>query len=305
MKRPALLPDQAFASLQLFASGPARTSKPVNDEIFRGYMQAHQYERTDLDGKMESIDDSSTIWTRETVSFRAAYNDRVIAHLFKPKRFTPPYQVVVVLGGLGINQVTSIDRFRFPFEFRVQSGRAVVIPAYAGTLERGPSIYPMPAIEEVDRSLKWSLDLSRTVDYLETRPETFDAPKLGFYGVSWGAAHAPRLLAVDKRFDAAALVSGGLMRLEVTPASVDAWNFAPRYTVPTLMVNGKHDNVFPLETNQQLLFNMLGTKSADKRFNSFDGGHANLVTLPDQLGAIIDWFDKYLGNVRELPVPSR
>ena len=186
----------------------------------------------------------------------------------------------------------------------VQSGRAVVIPAYAGTLERGPSGYPLPPNEEVERSLKWSQDLSRTIDYLETRPETFDTHKLGFYGLSWGASHAPRLLAVDKRFKAAALVSGGLLQTLQEPL-IETWNFAPRYTVPTLMVNGKHDVVFVYETNQLLFFNALGTPAADKHLSSFDGGHANPVTLPDKLGEIIAWLDKYLGKVRELQLTSQ
>ncbi|HVQ50419.1 MAG TPA: hypothetical protein VMS92_10280 [Mycobacterium sp.] len=58
-----------------------------------------------------------------------------------------------------------IEDFDYPFEFIVRSGRAVVIPAYSGTRER---------------ALRWSMDLGRTIDYLETRRD-IDTQKLGFY----------------------------------------------------------------------------------------------------------------------------
>jgi dienelactone hydrolase len=133
------------------------------------------------------------------------------------------------------------------------------------------------------------------VDYLETRPD-IDAKKLGFYALSWGAFHAPRLLALDGRFKASALVSGGLIDQQ---RSVDSWNFAPRYTVPTLMISGKYDAAFPYETNLKPLFDALGTAPANKEIKLFDGGHANPVTRPETLGHIITWFDRYLGEVKE------
>ena len=96
---------------------------------------------------------------------------------------------------------------------------------------------------------------------------------------------------------AAALLSGGLFPAQ--PREVDSWNFAPRYRVPTLMVNGKQDFIFPYETNQNFLFNALGTPAADKKLIAYEGGHSNPVTRPDLLGEIISWFDHYLGPVQE------
>ena len=240
------------------------------------------------------------IWTRESVSFNAAYeNERMLAHVFLPKNAMPPYQAVVVFGGVGINTASGIDDFGFPFEFLIRAGRAVVIPAFAGTLERGPSLVGIPENDEVDRSLKWYWDLARTVDYLETRND-IDDKRLGFYALSWGAFHAPRLLALEQRFKASALVSGGLYP---QPRSVDSWNFAPRYVVPTLMISGKYDSAFPYDTNLKPLFDTLGTAPADKEIKMFDGGHANPVTRPETLGHIVNWFDRYLGRVKERDVP--
>ena len=61
---------------------------------------------------------------------------------------------------------------------------------------------------------------------------------------------------MDTRFKAAALLSGGL---QPQPREIDSWNFAPRYRVPTLMLNGKQDFFFPYDTNQKVLFDALGT----------------------------------------------
>jgi dienelactone hydrolase len=220
----------------------------------------------------------------------------VIAHLFLPKNAAPPHQTVIVLGGIGIETIKRVEDFGFPYEFLMRSGRAVMIPAFWGTIDRSPSLSALPANEEIDRAIKWSRDLGRSIDYLQTRPD-IDAKRIGFYSISWGASQTPRLLAVETRIKAAALLSGGLKPGQ--PPEVDAWNFAPRYRVPTLMVNGREDFTYPYETNQKLLFDALGTPPADKKLVVYEGGHRNPVTRPDLLGEILSWFDRYLGPVAE------
>jgi hypothetical protein len=37
----------------------------------------------------------------------------------------------------------------------------------------------------------------------------------------------------------------------------------------------------------------------------YDGGHRNLVTRPDLLGEVLDWFDRYLGPVESVPATLR
>jgi dienelactone hydrolase len=296
VKRPTPPPAASFAPLELRAP-EVRSEKPVDDQAYQLLAGLHRYQPSELDARVDRRDDSPPFWIHETVSFQAAYaNDRVIAHLFLPKNAVPPYQAIVVFGGSGIMSVKRVEDFGFPYEFLIRSGRAVVIPAYWGTLERGPSAYYLTSNEEIDRAIKWSRDLGRSIDYLQTRTD-IGATKLGFYALSWGAGHAPRLLAVETRLKVAALLSGGLLALQ--PREVDSWNFAPRYRVPTLMVNGKQDFILPYETNQKVLFNALGTPAADKKLITYEGGHSNPVTRPDLLGEIISWFDRYLGPVQE------
>ena len=43
-----------------------------------------------------------------------------------------------------------------------------------------------------DHVIYWSKDLGRSIDYLETRPD-LDPQKIGYYGLSWGAAMGPIL----------------------------------------------------------------------------------------------------------------
>jgi dienelactone hydrolase len=294
VKRLTQPPAASFAALAL-GSPQLRSEKPVDDQTYRVLADLHRYEPSALDARVDRTDNAPAFWVRETVSFKAAYaNERVIAHLFLPKDVKPPYQVVVIFGGSGIMSAKRVEDFGFPYEFLIRSGRAVMIPAYWGTLERGPSPLILPTNEEIDRAIKWSRDLGRSVDYLQSRAD-IDATKLGFYAISWGAAHAPRLLAVETRFKAAALLSGGLFPSQ--PREVDSWNFAPRCRVPMLMVNGKEDFTFPYETNQKVLLGTLGTPAADKKLIVYEGGHRNPVTRPDLLGEIIGWFDHYLGDV--------
>ena len=294
VRRPTPPPESSFAPLTRAARSLARESSPVGDETYQVFVNLYRYARSALDARVERVDQSPPYWRRETVTFRTAYgNERVIAHLFLPKNTPPPYQVVAILGGNGIETWKRVEDFDFPYEFIVRSGRAVIIPAVSGTLERGPSAISSD-VQWRERALRWSMDLGRSIDYLETRPD-IDTRKLGFYAISSGVAHAIRIIAVDGRFKAAVFSSGGLV--PNPPAEIDEWNFAPRVHVPVLMVNGRNDFAFPVNTNQNLLFEALGTRERDKKHILYDGGHRNLVTRPDLLGDVLDWFDTYLGPV--------
>jgi len=276
---------------------PPQRSKPVDDRTFQIFSDLQAYDKTAFAAKVEEVDDSSPYWRRETVTFPAAYGgERMMAHLFLPKNSVPPFQVVAVFGGINVLDTNRVQDFQFPYEFLLRAGRAVIFPVFSGTLERGPSPYHPPINQERERALRWPKDMGQTIDYLETRPD-IDAQKLGFYGLSYGAMHGIRLIALDHRFKAAALASAGLSPT-LQPQETDSWNYAPRVRIPVLMLSGRDDFIYPVETNQKPLFNALGTPAADKRYTQYDGGHANLVSRPDLIGEILEWFDHYLGPVK-------
>ncbi|UCD59195.1 MAG: SUMF1/EgtB/PvdO family nonheme iron enzyme, partial [Candidatus Hydrogenedentota bacterium] len=232
---------------------------PVSDETFRSYVgNLYRYDRTELRDVVESTDESSEYWRREKVTFDAAYsNERVTAYLLSPKVVDPPYQTVVIFPGAGAIHQRSSKNLRYePFVgLIVKSGRAVLYPIYKGTFERradNVTRYRWKAEDTVafrDWTIQLSKDLRRSIDYLQTRDD-IDVGKLAYFGLSWGACSGPIMMATEERFKAGIFVLGGLYPCERLGAA-DAANFAPRVKVPVLMLNGKHDSLFPFEISQK------------------------------------------------------
>jgi tetratricopeptide (TPR) repeat protein len=128
-----------------------------------------------------------------------------------------------------------------------------------------------------------------------------DLTKLAYLGESYGGLSGPLFLAIDDRFKAAVFLVGGLPPWEYA-REIDPLHFAPRVTTPTLMVNGRDDEIFSLVTSQIPLFRYLGTPPSDKEHHVVDGSH----TVDHQILAseTLRWFDRYLGPVdsqAELP----
>jgi dienelactone hydrolase len=175
-----------------------------------------------------------------------------------------------------------------------KSGRTVVFPVYKGTFQRRPVDSSTPALERDYRILLYK-DLARTLDYLETRPADFDMSKVGYFGLSWGAWIAPIMGALEKRIKAFVLEGGGLN--SGSRPECDPLNFAPRHTASTLLLNGRYDMLFPLETSAKPFIQLLGTPANDKRLVLFDGGHVPPLTT-DVKREMLLWLDRYLGPVR-------
>jgi dipeptidyl aminopeptidase/acylaminoacyl peptidase len=269
--------------------------KPASDQVFEVYKRFFAYDKRDLKPQVESVDDSSEYWRKERITFNAAYgNERMVAYLFLPKNFEPPYQTIIYYphgGALQQRSSETVESF-FP-DFIVKSGRALLLPIYKGTYERrfqnieGPNIWR-------DLSIQIAKDFFTSIDYLETRKD-IDHDRLGYYGLSWGASAGPTLLALEKRMKVAVLVGGGLDSERESP-EIDPFNFASRVTVPVLMINGRYDFGSPLNTVQVPLFRLLGTSPRDKRHALFDSGH--VPPRNDIIKETLDWLDHYLGPVK-------
>jgi dienelactone hydrolase len=283
-----------------FVNRDRRGDKAVDDDVFRLLRNLHSYDKADLKATVDSTDEASPFWRRETVSFQAAYvGERVVAHLFLPRNAAPPYQVVAYFPGSTALVARTVDAsgvFPAYADHIVRSGRALVLPAFKGMLERGPGTYyhwlGQPNLWR-DMNIQWSKDQGRTLDYLETRKD-LDMRRLAFLGGSLGAAVGPLMIAVEPRFKVAVLVSGG--SFERVPPEVDAWNFAPRVKIPVLMQNGRDDFLFPNEASQIPLLRLLGTPEADKKHVLYDGAH-NIFARLDLARDMLDWLDRYLGPV--------
>lgn len=63
-----------------------------------------------------------------------------------------------------------------------------------------------------------------------------------------------------------------------------------------LMLNGKDDFIFPLETVAKPLFALLGAPADRKRLAVHEGGH--IPPLNELIRDVLAWFDEHLGPVR-------
>ena len=105
------------------------------------------------------------------------------------------------------------------------------------------------------------------------------------------------MTAIEPRFAASLLLAGGLRRYpDDWPPGAVPQNFAPRSTVPTIMINGRRDFGAPVETNIQPMFDMLGTPDEHKRLVLLDGGHVP-ASVNEVIREVLDWLDLYLGPV--------
>jgi pimeloyl-ACP methyl ester carboxylesterase len=79
---------------------------------------------------------------------------------------------------------------------------------------------------------------------------------------------------------------------------IDLINYAPRITIPVLMLSGRYDHIYPYEQSQKRVFSLLGTPADKKAQIAYDNGH---FTMPRNRVAadVTDWFDRHLGRVRE------
>jgi eukaryotic-like serine/threonine-protein kinase len=173
----------------------------------------------------------------------------------------------------------------------VRSRRALLLPMYKGSYERKLSQPPSGQNARRDLAVARMKDLRRSVDYLLTRTDV-DPDRLAYFGVSLGARLGSLALAVEPRFRAAVLWSGGFSSVPKLP-EVDEINFAPRVKTPVLMLNGRQDFTFPIESSQKPMFKWLGTPEPDKRHGIYDGGH--VFPFARIIKDTLDWLDKYLG----------
>ncbi|NIN93158.1 SUMF1/EgtB/PvdO family nonheme iron enzyme, partial [bacterium] len=140
---PEKIPQSVF---QMAKSGEARDfykEKPVPDSIFQVYKEQFSYDKTDLDARVESRDESHEDWIKERITFDAAYGgERVIAILFLPKNTAPPYQTVIYVPGVqaqwrnSSQELDKVREFQVFLSFIVKNGRAALYPVYKGTMER-------------------------------------------------------------------------------------------------------------------------------------------------------------------------
>jgi formylglycine-generating enzyme required for sulfatase activity/predicted esterase len=270
---------------------------PVGADVYAALRRQYDYDPSPLNPETKIEPQSRTDWRLEIVTIDTAYGERMDVQLYLPNNSPPPYQAVLFFPSLGAimkTEVGSAGESSWLY-FIPLSGRALIVPIYAGMYARRAPYPDYRSRAKVQLVIRWAQDLMRTMDYLETR-EDIDADKIAYYGFSLGGTYAPIFTSVEKRFAASVLISGGTVSR--VPEEHRPVNFAPYVAVPTLMIGGKNDPQAPIEPYQRPILDLLGTRPEDKKLYVFEGAHA-----PTDWNATVSeiqaWLERYLGPVQE------
>lgn len=278
---------------------------PLSDDAFAAMRFQFTTPRVaPIAATVSRVEEDTSLWIAEEITLTFAAQEPTTLYVVRPKSRGGRLQPIVYSG---VGDCCYMKRpNREVLEqlqtagFIVNSGRALVLPIFAGGYER---YWPTPTdrADAADRerrlALLWQQDLGHTIDYLESRAD-MDAQHIGYLGISRGASTAGAInLALETRIRAAALASGGIWLQGPLHPMIDLINYAPRITVPVLMLSGRYDHIFPYEQSQKRTFELLGTPAGSKKQVEYDTGHFTLP--PNQVAAdVTDWFDRHLGRVR-------
>jgi len=116
--------------------------------------------------------------------------------------------------------------------------------------------------------------------------------------LSWGGMLGGLVPAVEPRLRTAVLVVAGLAGARPLPES-DPFNFLPRVRIPVLMLNGRYDDYFPVESSQEPMFRLLGTPPEQKRLVVVESAHIPVRERVVQES--LSWYDRTLGPTGGVP----
>jgi len=295
---PDTVPKEAFARMP----SPRRDlskEKPVSDQLFQAYRGLYFYDKTPLNASVEQVNSNEEDWKIEKITYSAAYgNERAIAYLFLPTKAKPPFQTVLFFPGSNALLLRKFSMYpTASLDGILRSGRAVLYPVYKGTYERGDGMESDVASETSvwrDHVIMWAKDASRALDYAQTRPD-LNHDKVAYYGYSWGAEMGGLVPAVDPRIKVCVFVLGGLDFHRSLP-EVDTINFVSRVKQPVLMLNGRYDFFFPVESTQDPFYRLLGSKKDHKKHLLYETGHN--IPRNELIKETLNWLDQYLGPVK-------
>jgi formylglycine-generating enzyme required for sulfatase activity/dienelactone hydrolase len=269
---------------------------PADPDVYAALRRQYDYDPMPLNPEAKFEPQSRSDWRLEVVTIDTAYGEQMDVQLYLPNDSSPPYQAVLFFPGSGAlmkAEVGSAGESSWLY-FIPRSGRALIVPNYASMYSRRAPYPDVNSRAKVQLVIRWAQDLMRTMDYLETRND-IDTDKIAYYGFSLGGTYAPVFTAIEQRFAASVLISGGTIYR--VPEEHRPVNFASHVNVPTLMIGGQNDPQAPIETYQRPILELLGTPSEDKKLYVFDGAHAP-TDWTATVNEILAWLDRYLGPMQ-------
>ncbi len=271
---------------------------PTSEASFQALLSHFRYDQPPLNAMVIETQDTDE-WRREKISYNGGNDERAIAYLYLPKSAKPPFQVLQfapagdVYGGF-FTLSESVEMQVAPF---IKAGRAVWAVVFKGFKERehppgrvAPQWNTVKRREEVVRN---ATDLSRGLDYLATRSDV-DLSRLTYYGYSQGAVEGLIYAAVERRYRAVVAVAGGLSPRNIRwVAEASPAQFLSHFKVPKLLLNGRYDEVHPLKTWVEPLYQFL---PEPKRLHLYDAGHTPPLEII--VPVVNAWLDETMGAVK-------
>ncbi|MCA9217903.1 MAG: SUMF1/EgtB/PvdO family nonheme iron enzyme, partial [Planctomycetales bacterium] len=232
-----------------------------------------------------------------------------------PKRFKPPYQVVladgrIVLDSEGKPNIAPSSFFHLDY-FR-RGGRALVISSILGkSFDRKSPEFPsyFPDAHSPEAYTQWVVkraqDFSRTVDLVQDYNRLFDenlldGEKLAFCAT--GDLNAACWLVADhhfvankKRFLAAVFLNGGIVNCE-QPMAVDQVTYLPWLDTPTLMLGSMRRSERPYQTSQKPMYELLPLVDNETKRNFVFPNYVYGFPLEHFDREVNAWLNRWLGN---------
>jgi pimeloyl-ACP methyl ester carboxylesterase len=282
--------------IPLREQGFAPVYKAVDDRTFEDIRKRYDYAKTPLNARVIETHDTPD-WRREKITFDVA-GKTVIAYLFLPRGFRPPFQVIdfAPAGDVESGLRSLAASIESKFAAHIRSGRAIFAVAMEGYIDRPRTTqFEEPdsrSSEYVDYVVSRVTELRRGLDYLEARKD-IDKSRIAFEADSAGVWAGVILVAVEPRYRSSLFVGSGVEAREVTDApAANRINFLPRIKAPKLMLQGRYDESSPYASDFEPLYRLM---REPKRAILYEGPHVPPQDL--YLRESQKWFDETLGKV--------
>ena len=271
--------------------------KPADKKTYEIYRSQYNYDKFELNPKIIESKINNSGYRVERIEFDSFNNDKMQVLLYLPKNTIDPHKLIIWYPGSNtINQRSSegvMDNLSKSRGFFIESGYALALPIFTSTFERGDGLInsiPNPTINYRDHVITWGREMQITIDYLISRDD-IDKENIAYFGTSWGGRLGGIMVAIENRFKTAILMVGG-MRVQNKKPEADPLHFLPRVKIPVLMLNGRYDHFFPVETSQIPMYDFLGTDPKFKKHIIYETGH--YIPFNDLVNESLNWLQIYL-----------
>ena len=223
----------------------AQTDKPFTlpppaDAAEALRLDFYQYDRNlPLNATLTPLPTTS-FWTRQSLAYDSAHDQKVTAILALPKNFAPPYPAVILVHGSGGHKDTSYISLASAQLCRQGYATLSIDTQYHGgraRVGRSGEIHMPDSYAMRDAWVQSVIDVRRAVDYLQSRPD-IAGNKIGYLGFSQGAMLGSVVVGVEARIGAFCLaVPGGgfvdiVKHIDQYPVLKAHW---PIQTTPDMM----------------------------------------------------------------------